>query len=344
MKESFTSWKEYQLLLEKEAAKSGLSSNGILELLNYAKPIFDSNLPVIYDIQHLAYLTGYRITYIKRVLNNASGFYRNFNIKKRNGKLRNISEPLPGLKNIQYWISENIIRKCEQNNLNNAYTIGKSIKTNAKYHTKQDVVLNIDIENYFQSINLNTISNFFNKIGYTTIVANTLSALCILDNGLPQGAQTSPSLSNLVTTELDLQLFKYCREINCRYSRYSDDITISGNFNISLAIENVRAILESFGFKINKNKITIKRQHQRQMVTGLVVNQRIGIKKVELKKLRLEIYFIKTKGLREHLLWTKNHKHRYLNHLLGKIQFFLFIRPDNMEVLGYKNFVLELFD
>lgn len=148
-------------------------------------------------------------------------------------------------------------------------------------------------------------------------------------------------LSNLLTSDLDIDLFNYCRNLGCRYTRYADDITVSGDFQVAPLIFEFRKALEGHGFKINNKKIRAKKPHQRQIVTGLVVNEKVSIKKTEQRLIRQEIFYIKTKGLEEHLRWKKLDRNNYLGHLLGKINFCLFVRPENLAMQEYKKLVIS---
>ncbi len=343
MKESFYSWSEYSFLFKQKAQEKNIPENITLELLHYAQNLNDRKLPIIYDLKHLSYLTGYRLSYIIRATTRANNFYRHFKIPKKNGHTREISEPLPGLKSIQYWILENILKKNKPNFFNNAYNIGKSIKTNAKYHTKQQLVLNVDIENYFQNISTGKVNALFRELGYNDIIALALAKLCTLDNGLPQGAPVSPILSNLITKGLDIELFDYCRESNLRYSRYADDITISGTFSVGASIKQVKEILKAHDFSINIRKLKAKKHYQRQMVTGLVVNKKISIQKGELKKLRQEMYYIKKFGFVDHANKRQINKKHYMEHLFGKLNYFLFISPGNIELKEHLSYLKSIF-
>jgi len=336
MKESFYSWGEYSFLFKQKAQDFNVSPSIILELLNYSENLYNKKLPIIYDLKHLSYLTGFKEEYIKRAITGSGSFYRSFQIAKKNGKSRTITEPLPGLKEIQYWILNNILKKIEPNKLNNAYSTGKSIVTNAKYHTKQNIVLNMDIEKYFDNIKYAYVYEFFLSIGYNQQVSTTLSKLVSLNDGLPQGSPTSPQLSSILTKHIDVELFEYCLASKLRYSRYADDITISGDFAIGSVVAAVSTTLEKHGYTINKMKTTAKLQHQRQMVTGVVVNKKLSIKKSCIKNLRQQVYYIDKFGLENHLKRTKEIRRNHLFHLLGKVNHYLSVRKTDKELIKIK--------
>ena len=342
MKETFYSWNEYSFRFKQKAQVHNISDDVVLGLLSYSKNLSDNKLPIIYDLKHLSYLTGYRDLYILRAIRKPSNFYRTFKIPKKNGDSREITEPLPGLKAIQYWILTNIIETVPMNKFNNAYAKGKSIVSNAKYHTKQPMVLNMDIEKYFDNISYELVLNFFTNLGYNKDVSRTLSQLCTLNDGLPQGSPSSPLLSSILTVEIDNQLFDYCRNWNLRYSRYADDITISGDFHAGTIISGAREIIEKNNFSINKSKTRVKRQHQRQMVTGIVVNKKLSIKNSELKQIRQSLYYINKFGIESHAERIELNKSNYIQHLLGKINFFLFVKKKNIELTKYKQILIDI--
>jgi RNA-directed DNA polymerase len=342
MKESFYSWNEYSFHFSQKARDLDIPTNVRLGLLTYSKNLFDRNLPTIYDLKHLSFLTGYRDSYLQRAISRPQNFYRSFKIAKKNGHTREITEPLPGLKAIQYWILNNIIRLAPINKFNNAYSKGKSIITNAKYHTKQEMILNMDIEKYFDNIKYDVVLSFFTQLGYNNNVAEALTSLCTLKGSLPQGSPTSPLLSSLLTSNLDETLFAYSREWGLRYSRYADDITLSGSFHAGTIISGVKTILNQFKFSTNNLKTRIKRQHQRQMVTGIVVNRKLSVKKDDLREIRQSMFYIKKYGLESHANKIQLSKERYVQHLLGRINFCLFVKKNNIDLIEYRNILINL--
>ncbi|PAW94413.1 hypothetical protein CKK33_13305 [Mucilaginibacter sp. MD40] len=342
MQESIFSKNEYLFKLEKKAQELGLPNQSVLGLLSYAKTLQEKNLPVIFDIKHLSYLTGFKVDYILRAIKSPDKFYRTFFIRKKNGRSRQIKEPLPGLKSIQYWILNNIIKKVPTSRFNNAYSIGKSTVSNAKFHTKQQFVLNLDIEAFFDNITASMVSLFFSNLGYNSDVVSVLSSLCTLNGSIPQGSPSSPYLSSILTIDIDENLYKYCRERNLRYSRYADDITISGSFHAGVVIAGVRKLLNSLNFSINDSKTRVKSQHQRQLVTGLVVNKKIAVKRSDLKEFRQEMYYIMKFGIESHVIKQNVTKNNYIDHLLGKANFYLFVRKKDSDLFKYKTYLIDV--
>lgn len=340
--ESQMDWKQYSTDFKKEADKERFSKEYIEKCLFYAKKLFENKLPIIYSQQHLSYLLGFNLKYLYKVSNNQAKFYRYFKIVCSNKKIREISEPLPNLKEIQKWILENILYNCPTNKYLKAYKKKNSIRTNAKFHRGQPKVLNLDIKDYFKSINFSSVNGFFRKKGYSKAVCSMLSNLCTLNGSLPLGAPTSPALSNLVTENIDRRISGFVIKENIRYTRYADDMTFSGSFNENLIIKFVRYVLNEEGFSLNKSKIKLKHSYQRQNVTGIIVNKKLQAPRELRKELRKNMYYIGKYGINSHLEHLKNNNPNYLEHLLGKANYILFINPKDKEAAKYKEKIISL--
>lgn len=170
-----------------------------------------------------------------------------------------------------------------------------------------------------------------------------LTYLCTYNGYLPQGAPTSSYISNLVMKDFDDELGSWCDKNNISYTRYSDDMTFSGDFNSSLVIKKVKDMLSKLGFELNKNKIHIIKQNQQQKITGIVVNEKIQVERKYRKEIRKGIYYIKKYGLDSHLnrINCKN-KEKYLSKLYGKILFVLQINNNDKDFINYKKYILDV--
>lgn len=203
------------------------------ELLSYAKRLFDQNLPIIYDQRHLSLLIGLDYRYLIAISNCQKAYYKQYQIPKRTGGYRTIMEPLPGLKLAQEWILHNILYKVLDKTVYKtakAYIPGMNIRENVKFHRNKDVLMCIDIVDFFGTIRFQSVLKIFQELGYTKSVAVLLANLCTLNQALPQGAPTSPMLSNMVFHDIDKSIFQFCRLQRIMYSRYADGMTFSGNF------------------------------------------------------------------------------------------------------------------
>jgi len=335
---------QFESTFRYKAKVSGYSEENIIFCLKYAKPLVEKNFPVIFNTSNLAALVGYKTQYLKRAALYTNFFYRSFTIKKANGKLRALKEPLPSLKEIQVWILQNILYNPNVpiSKYAKAYIKKRNLLDNVKYHRSKEKVLTLDISNFFGSIERKSIENIFRKIGYSSNISNLLSKLCCCDNSLPQGAPTSPILSNIYLFDFDNFISKYCVTKNIRYTRYADDLAFSGNFDEEILIEIVDEKLKTLNLFLNKEKIKVMKSNQKQIITGILVNDVLQIPKSDRQLIRQEVYYIKKFGLLDHLKRTKNERSNYIPHLLGKINFALSINPKDKEMLRYKEYIQNM--
>ncbi len=205
--------------------------------------------------------------------------YRTFHIQKRNGSPRRVDNPNSRLKQLQRCIHQRLLRGLRSHSAAHGFERGRSIVTNALEHANRAVVVNLDIVNFFPSTTAERVHQLFRACGWGEKASALLTQICTHEESLPQGAPTSPRLSNLVNFFLDVELLESATSHGARYTRYADDITFS--FDVDDR-ENLHGLIEEAGCKIHRygyvvhrrRKMKICRQHQRQEVTGLVVNER----------------------------------------------------------------------
>lgn len=337
-------WDKYRQLYVKEAVNSNLSTETIDLLLGYAKVLFDKKVPIIFDEEHFSLLVGYKNSYIERATSRPNNFYRYYEIPKKNGKKRLIAEPLPNLKNIQKWILNEILSKCKVSKYAKAYVTKHSITSNAKFHKNKKSVLTIDVKDFFPSIKTQDVEKIFLDIGYNNKLATTLSKLCCLRGSLPQGAPTSPYLSNLFMTTIDQKIGAFCSQKNINYSRYADDLTFSGNLYTSEIIRFVKYLFDAYELKINSDKTRTRRKHQRQEVTGVVVNQKLQAPKNVRRRFRQEVYYIKKYGFDSHVETLGINRKRYLEHLIGRGNFIVCINKLDNSAMNDLQYLKNLYN
>lgn len=286
--------------------------------------------------------------YLKKlysISNNIGDNYNRFKIKKRSGKFRIINEPKATLKHIQRQILKNILNNKSISKYAKAYHKDVSLKDNATPHINKKIILKLDIENFFDNIYFMQVYNSCFEIEYfPKQVGMLLTYLCTLSDHLPQGAPTSSYISNLVMKEFDETIGFWCEERNISYTRYSDDMTFSGAFDIKEVVALVKKELSKYHFNLNKKKIVVIKKNNRQMVTGIVVNEKTQISKNTRDKIRQEIYYIKKYGIKNHLKY-KNLDipiNKYLNKLYGRILYVLQINNNDSEFINYKNYIYKL--
>lgn len=240
-------------------------------------------------------------------LQNIKPIYNKFTIPKRSGGKRTILAPAPELKQLQRRILRRLLARLRTHPCAMGFEKGRSIVTNARPHVQADVVIRMDIRDFFGKTSAQRVNAFWRFIGWDKPCADILTRLCTHDGALPQGAPTSPRLSNLVNYGLDARLEKWGQPIGAIYTRYADDmvfsfsrVTISNmpafkNWSrfydsptealddflrkaVTSTIRVTKKILKDYGYKIHHHKkLSIRRKHQCQKVTGLVVNEKIAL-------------------------------------------------------------------
>lgn len=279
------------------------------------------------------------------ISNNKEKNYHIFKITKRNGKIRTIYEPQPNLKIIQKNILHNILEDRYISKYAKAYKKGISLKENASIHTNKPLILKLDIKDFFNNITfMQVYSSCFPEKYFPKSIGTLLTNLCTYKDRLPQGAPTSSYISNIVMLDFDVSVGEYCHKNNIDYTRYCDDMTFSGSFSKKEIIDLVKHELSKLGLSLNKEKIKLITKKSRQVVTGIVVNKKMQVNINYRKNIRKEIFFIKKYGLTSHLNYLKVSipKEKYLNQLLGKINYVLQVDNTNKEFIDYKNYLLKL--
>ena len=251
------------------------------------------------NLSDLAIYLGYTAKGLSYILYKDENKYHHFDIPKKNGKKRKISAPNPRLKDVQKRLA-NKLSLCQEELMKNTrkmttpshgFVKGFSIFSNARIHTKKRYVLNIDLEDFFPSINFGRVRGFFIKNKYFKLseaVSTIIAQIACYENSLPQGSPCSPIIANLIAHSLDMQLIALAKKYHMFYTRYADDLTFSSNVKTfpsdfineagKLGNKLVKTI-EAFGFKVNQQKVRVSHRSSRQEVTGLVVNEHINTKK-----------------------------------------------------------------
>ncbi|MBH8566540.1 RNA-directed DNA polymerase [Nostoc sp. CENA67] len=235
---------------------------------------------------------NYLIYYIYRTSENSK--YQTFNLEKKSGGYRTIHCPNNSLEILQRKLSQVLYSVYNPKPCVHGFAANRSIVTNAKVHTRKKFVLNIDIKDFFDAINFGRVRSLFIAKPYqlNKEVATILAQICCFKNKLPQGAPTSPIVSNLICAKMDKELQNFAKENGIFYTRYADDITFSINrenlpsglvssyskgFSKVILGDELRSIIENNGFQINESKVRLAYINQRQEATGLVVNKGVNI-------------------------------------------------------------------
>ena len=222
--------------------------------------------------------------------------YRRFTIPKSDGSERAIWAPMPKLLAVQRWILRNVIEKLPVHGAAHGFLAGRSIATNAAAHTGAKILLKADVKDFFPSVTLPRVKGVFRKAGYREQIATLLALLCtespreIVESGgktwyiamgprcLPQGAPTSPGITNVLSMRLDRRLTGLADKLGWRYTCYADDVTFSlpsghkGAPRTGALIGGIKCVVADEGFQIHPTKTRLARSGGRQKVTGLITN------------------------------------------------------------------------
>jgi len=274
--------------------------------------------------------------------------YTVFDVSKKSGGTRQISAPISPVKLIQHKLKQVLDSVYRPKPATHGFIIERSIVSNARLHKKRRYVLNVDLENFFPSIHFGRVRGMFmgNPYYLNNEVSTILAQICCHNGLLPQGAPTSPVISNMICARLDAKLQQLAKEHQCTYSRYADDITFSTNrskFPAALAYlsdigqvevgDELASLIEENGFKVNSKKVRMQVEQQRQEVTGLIVNKYPNIPRRFIKQVRAILFaWDKYTVASTAQNYFENHaNHKYLDSklhrppfqkiVLGKIQF-----------------------
>lgn len=233
--------------------------------------------------------------------------YTSFSLRKRSGGHRSISVPNRELKSIQRSIIKTVLNERLIHSAVHSYRINRSVATNAASHLNSEVVVHLDLKDFFGSVTYDMVTDVFMRLGNTRGCAEVLAQLTTKPQGtsrvLPQGSPTSPVLSNLAASRLDERL---CNLAGYRYTRYSDDLVFSTTdkelvktFGLTKLIRSASLLAEFEGFRVNEAKTRVMFRQHRQVVTGVIVNgTEPRISRSDLRKFRAFLHRCETQGVK----------------------------------------------
>lgn len=279
----------------------------------------ENQMPVIETDRELAeflqidYNTLRYLVYHRDVVT-FDNYYR-FDIPKKSGEMRHIAAPKTHLKAAQRQILEHILQKVEVSDSSHGFIKSRSVLTSAKTHgTSPDLLINIDLENFFPTITFERVRGLYQSFGYSGYIASLLAMICTYcermpleikgeikyiktsDRILPQGSPASPMITNIICRNIDKRINGLCEKLGVTYTRYADDMSFSytGNtdeFAIGSFLKSINKIIEAEGFHMKKEKTHILRKNNRQYITGIVINnEEIGVPKKWVKILKASIH------------------------------------------------------
>lgn len=280
-------------------------------------------LPLLATPKELADLLGLDIRTLRWLAFHAEAqercHYVRFTIKKRSGGERQLAAPHQKLKAVQKQILQKILERLDPGPDAHGFVKRRSTVTNAQAHVARHDLINLDISDFFPTIHWRRVRGLFKSFGYSPAVATIVALLvteaprtvaeydgkkywvAVGERVLPQGAPTSPALSNLISRRLDRRLAGLAQKRGWRYTRYADDLTFSAaekkRPDIPWMMRQAKEILAAEGFVLHPNKQRVQRKGRRQTVTGIVVNQKLSVPREEVRKLRAILHGAKKTGL-----------------------------------------------
>lgn len=273
------------------------------------------------------------------ISNHTEQHYNRASILKKDGSKRHLLMPDPLLKGIQRNLLHHILDQIPISIYATAYQKKSDIRNNAAAHLSKKQVLNLDIKDFFDTIVFYMVYQAaFPRIYFPPAAASLLTHLCCVYDRLPQGAPTSAAISNLVMKPFDDYMGNWCEQQSICYTRYCDDMTFSGEFDAEKVKRRAGNFLSAMGFSLNHKKTRVRTVSMRQVVTGIVVNEKLQVSREYRRKLRQEIYYIKKYGVVSHLKQIEDQKYlpigeegvkRYLRTQIGKVNYVLHINPED---------------
>lgn len=308
------------------------------------------NLPLIESAEGLAKLMESDIQTIRFLSFNRTvsrvSHYKQFTIPKKAGGFRKISAPMPKLKQAQHWILENILNKLPVHQNAHGFAMERSIVSNAKPHLNKQALINIDLKDFFPSVHYPRVKGMFRALGYNEKIATILALICtesemdevqldgktyFVKSGnrcLPQGAPTSPAITNWLCRRLDARFTGLAKKYSFDYTRYADDLTFScteykaDEFKKFLGF--VKKTIKAENFTIHPDKFKVLRKGSKQEVTGIVVNEKLSVEKKKLKNFRAMLYQVEKNGIAGK---TWNHSPNFLASIKGYANFINQVDP-----------------
>jgi retron-type reverse transcriptase len=245
--------------------------------------------------------------------------YVRFTVPKRSGGTRQLFAPHDNLAAAQQWVLTNILEEVPVHPNAHGFVPGRSTVTNATPHVRKKLVVNADLTDFFPTITFPRVRGIFKQLGYSPAAATVLALLCTESprkrvtyagkpfhvaagpRALPQGACTSPALSNLAARRLDSRLNGIAKKLGWTYTRYADDLSFSCDAEaadkVGYLLARVRHVAQDEGFAVNEKKTRVLRPSAAQMVTGVVVNERPGVPRDVVRRMRAILHRAKTEGL-----------------------------------------------
>jgi RNA-directed DNA polymerase len=271
--------------------------------------------------------------------------YKHFSIAKGSSGSRMISAPDERLKYLQRKLADKLSEIYRPRKPVHGFVAERSVKTNALAHLNRRFVVNIDLKDFFPTITQNRVEGMLSSLGINSRVAEIIARICCNDGHLPQGAPSSPVLSNMICFRLDKELMVIAKEARCIYTRYADDITFScyqpptalfegalpstGRCSPELLVSKLRDVFLRNGFSIHPNKLHYADRHSRRIVTGIKVNELLNVDRRYVRNIRAALHSVEKLGIgdaEKKFIAEHSGRSSLAAHLQGKISFLTHIK------------------
>lgn len=297
-------------------------SRGLADRRSNIERLKSSELPVLSSPADVASALGISVGTLRWLAfhhpASKTTHYHTWTIAKRSGGDRTISRPQKKLAAAQQWILDSLLSQTPVHDAAHGFVPGRSTLTGAQPHVGSQIVVNMDLQDFFPTIDFARVAGLFRALGYSPAVATIFALLCtesprrvirsggetlhaaVGNRSLPQGACTSPALSNLIAKRLDKRLAGTAKSIGWQYTRYADDLTLSTKVNsskVGYVLARVRHLAKEEGFVVKESKTRVLRQCTQQSVTGIVVNDRPSIDRKTIREIRAILHRAKFEGL-----------------------------------------------
>lgn len=329
-------------------------SQGLEDIASNTEGLIAKNLPILHKSDDVAALLGVGLPVLRWLSFHRKSValvhYHRYGIPKKTGGIRNISAPKKQLAEAQEKILWRILNKVAPSESAHGFVKKRSVVSNAVPHVGKNVVINLDLKDFFPTITFRRVKGLFRSLGYSEHVATVLGLLCteptrakaelggkvyhvaLGERFLPQGACTSPAITNLLCRKLDKRLAGLAKSAGFSYTRYADDLTFSGEDagETGRLLRSVRKIISGEGFIEHDKKTRVMGRGRRQEVTGVVVNTKPTVSRDEIRTLRAILNNAKRTGLEGQ---NRDKVANFEAHLRGRIAYISMVDRDRGKVL-----------
>ena len=333
-------------------------SRGLADRRSNVEKLQAARLPVLASPADVAQALGISISRLRWLAFHSDAaektHYVRFTVPKKSGGVRELSTPHRDLAAAQRWIFQNILQRLPTHPAAHGFVRGRSIRSNALPHIGRHILVNADLKDFFPTITFHRVRGAIEQLGYSPAAATILALLCTESprrtveyagkkfqvatgpRALPQGACTSPALSNLIARRLDSRLGGIAVKLGWLYTRYADDLSFSADAEAEpekttgYLLARIRHIAQDEGFFVNEKKTRVLKQSSAMAVTGVIVNRRPGVRRRDVRRLRAILH-----NSRKHGLASQNRAHdpQFEARIRGQIAFVQMINPDQSRPL-----------